>query len=264
MHFFYIAMLFLLGVTAASAQSVEGQFAYPPVGTELETSEGIFRVVSVKGYDAVFLDKQSGRTHGVHANVMFGPTVGLDLKYRKSIPERLWPLEVGKRVQFDTDRDRVVRGVRIEVVRTETITVPAGTFFTYVVETNERGVSGPVPGPAVTTTRWYAPEIGTIIRLRQRGVTQGSTSGWELLRITRPDGAPMVVAPNLPTSPALSARPPSPPVPPAASPASPQATTSPNTQDPATRLQVLKGLLDRGLITRDEYNSRREKILDSL
>ncbi len=137
MHFFYIAMSFFIGIAAAAAQSVEGQFAYPPVGTELTTSETVYRVVSVKGFDAVFLNTRTGRSEGVHAHVMSGATVGADLKYRKSIPERLWPLEVGKRVNSDSNRDSAVRGYRIEVVQNRDDHGP-GRNVLYLRHRNER------------------------------------------------------------------------------------------------------------------------------
>jgi hypothetical protein len=290
-------------------------FAYPPVGPDLETSAGTFRIASVNGYDAVILDRQSGRTHGVHAGVMEAPGVGLDLKYRKSALEQLWPLAVGKTVQFDTERDRVIRSVRIRVLRTETVTVPAGTFSTYVLEIDERGVTAFSTQPSSLTspsktTRWYAPEIATTVKYRRRGETAGSATEWELRKVIRPDGtlmafpaqpstapapiprpvspperAPAPLAPA-PPPPAVSARPVTPPIAspgptpvppglsvrpspppvsaPALAPAPSPSVPNANVQDPAARLQVLQGLLDRGLITREEYLVRRQRILDSL
>jgi len=50
----------------------------------------------------------------------------------------------------------------------------------------------------------------------------------------------------------------------ASAPAPPPAAASARTEDPTQRLRALKGLLDEGLITEDEYRAKRQRILDAM
>lgn len=70
--------------------------------------------------------------------------------------EPLFPLEVGKKVEFYR-QPRVGRTHdTVEVVRTETLNLPFGPVDTYVIETTSKVVSGSWVGKA---TVWYAPSL---------------------------------------------------------------------------------------------------------
>lgn len=70
--------------------------------------------------------------------------------------EPLFPLEVGKKVSFYRQPRDGRTSDTVEVVRTETLTLPFGTVDTYVIETTSKMVSGSWVGKA---TVWYAPSL---------------------------------------------------------------------------------------------------------
>ncbi len=70
--------------------------------------------------------------------------------------EPLFPLQVGKTVSFYRQPEAGRCFDTVEVVRTETLTLPFGTVDTYVIETTSKLVSGSWVGHA---TVWYAPSL---------------------------------------------------------------------------------------------------------
>lgn len=232
------------------AQPMTGEFRYPPVGTDVVTTGDTFRVESVNGFDAVLRNMRTGRTFGVHAQIFAGGTVGNVLQYDRAAVEALWPLSVGKTVSVDAHRENQVWNVEIKVVRVERITVPAGTFDTFVIEQRERGTGHNTYRG--TTTRWYVPELGTPVKYELVVESQNNTIAWELKEIVHPAGytpsreQPRVQAPT------------------AAQPGSKPAAEHSTSSDPAKRLEQLQRLYDRKLISPEEYASKRKAILDSL
>lgn len=91
-------------------------------------------------------------------------------------PPSVWvqlPLTVGDRWKEDTRAgERRERSVS-EVLRTERVSVPAGTFTAYVVRSDVT-LSGSEEG-TLTTTHWFVPELGTSVRKTQR--TEVDSSG---------------------------------------------------------------------------------------
>ncbi len=70
--------------------------------------------------------------------------------------EPLFPLEVGKKVSFYRQPQAGRTFDTVEVIGTETLTLPFGTMDTYVIETTSKLVSGNWVGRA---TVWYAPSL---------------------------------------------------------------------------------------------------------
>jgi len=89
--------------------------------------------------------------------------------------ERIWPLRIGKEISFKHQghSSNQSGGVgadtpfwyeeKIVVARTERLTVPAGTFDTWVIEDHQDVARG---GVSALRTYWYAPEVGFIIKYR--------------------------------------------------------------------------------------------------
>jgi hypothetical protein len=75
--------------------------------------------------------------------------------------EPLFPLEVGKKVEFYRQPRAGRTQDTVEVVRTETLTLPFGPVDTYVIETTSKVVSGSWIGKA---TVWYAPSLRWQVR----------------------------------------------------------------------------------------------------
>jgi hypothetical protein len=70
--------------------------------------------------------------------------------------EPLFPLEVGKKVEFYRQPRAGRTHDMVEVVRTETLNLPFGPVDTYVIETTSKVVSGSWVGKARV---WYAPSL---------------------------------------------------------------------------------------------------------
>jgi hypothetical protein len=75
---------------------------------------------------------------------------------RKSDIEPLFPMEVGKKATFYRQPQAGRTFDTVEVIGTETLTLPFGTVDTYVIETTSKLVSGEWVGHA---TVWYAPSL---------------------------------------------------------------------------------------------------------
>ncbi|HEX6120547.1 MAG TPA: hypothetical protein VFZ03_13945 [Dongiaceae bacterium] len=70
--------------------------------------------------------------------------------------EPLFPLQVGKKVTFYRQPRNGRTFDTVEVVRTETLTLPFGAIDTYVIETTSKAMVGDWVGKA---TVWYAPSL---------------------------------------------------------------------------------------------------------
>lgn len=88
----------------------------------------------------------------------------VDTSFDEAAYMALWPLRVGKTVtivrQSTVYPERRWQDV-IRVARTETVTVPAGQFQTFVIETESAGLHNAFQG---TLTEWWAPAIGWSVK----------------------------------------------------------------------------------------------------
>jgi hypothetical protein len=75
--------------------------------------------------------------------------------------EPLFPLEVGKKITFHRQPAAGRTIDTVEVVRTETLSLPIGKVDTYVIETISKLESGSWVG---TATVWYAPSVRWQVR----------------------------------------------------------------------------------------------------
>ncbi len=246
----WLAVVIFAAQSSARGNSTSGEFRYPPVGTDVVTTGDTYRVESVNGFDAVMRNLRTGNRFGVHALVLAGSSVGNVLQYDRAAPESLWPLSVGKSTSFDAHREHQVWQVEVSVTGTERVVVPAGTFDTFVIQKRERGIGH--NSYRGTTTYWYAPIVGSPVKYEQVVESQNNRIAWELKQLAYPAG---YVAPQeaqkkqVPTT-TPTVRPPG--------------TEQPESADPVERLEQLKRLYDRKLITPDEFNAKRRAILDSL
>ena len=176
----------LLGVCASLAMPLvacaadQKEFHCPKSGTVIEYT-GTGGTIVFGGADGMWctgtLEKgQSWRRYAVLA--------GADASWSGFIEnhvERIWPLQLGKEIRFTFQgrSSRVSGGVdadtpfwyaeRIVVARKEKLTVPAGTFDTWVIGDHQDVSRGRV---VALRTYWYAPEIGFAIKYNYH-ITQG-------------------------------------------------------------------------------------------
>jgi len=182
-------------VVAQPALASPAPYNPPPVGSVIQTSAGTYTVTANNGYDVVLQKdaKAGGGFTTLHGLVMEEPEN--TSSYSRSEVEGLWPIQVGKHASTDMITQQGGRNLRWDVVRTETITVPAGTFPTYVVEKRERSSDDSY---LATERWWYAPQLGFPVKYEQelvRGIDRRAP--WELVSIRYP-GAPVAAVPVVP------------------------------------------------------------------
>ena len=163
------------------AQAMEpAAFRCPPAGTVVRTSTGQqYTFTQVNGMRCGYTD-QNGVARERYA--MFADGLG---KSARQEMDAIWPLRIGNRIEFDVidiqagqDRyssDRMPTKSyqeSFEIVRQESVTVPAGTFDTFVVEWREKQV--PTGGGEALITFWYAPQVGYFVRSSVQIITDNA------------------------------------------------------------------------------------------
>ena len=96
--------------------------------------------------------------------------------------DQIWPLETGKSVSYERSANDKRWHDEVTVVRTETVTVGAGTFDAYVVEWESRGLSHSWSGRCL---RWYSPELGWNVKTECADSATGPQR-WEMVRLSPP------------------------------------------------------------------------------
>ena len=259
------------GVAAAPPDGALGptaEFRCPASGTVIRNSTGgQLTFTDANGFRCGFTD-ETGQKHERYAVFVDG----YGRLARKEV-EGLWPLKVGNTVSFHVSDNGPVQvsdkyfardlQETFSVGRQERITVPAGTFDTFVIDWTEQE-TGANPTGALTTL-WYSPSVGYVVKssvhmLSTNDVSSASATRYvgmtyDTTEIAMPNGAPVPVATTQPVAPKPVS---------ASNPATANPVTAPASATPEERLQALKQLLDQKLITQDEYETRRKAILNSL
>jgi hypothetical protein len=149
----------ILTATAADTTKAEpGIFNPAPLGTFIETTADKRTVRYLNGFDISYdIDGRWVPTRGYITDGLDQPKI-----YPVRNVDALWPLEVGKSTTFNVEG---ARAITARVARTETIRVPAGNFFTYVIERRDRDLSA---GSDNFATYWYAPSVGTVVKFTEQ------------------------------------------------------------------------------------------------
>lgn len=150
------------GTSGSEPTGPKQEFVAPAEGSFYDTG-GAWRVTRVQRngmlvrLNEVNGDSQVLMIGGIQ---VFPPLEGADYKIAEA--RDLWPLKVGKKTYSTIDHE-AHRGWRhrLEVVRREEITVPAGTFDTYVVRVRERSIAREYEA---VVTYWYAPKVRAPIK----------------------------------------------------------------------------------------------------
>ena len=127
-----------------------------PLGTYIETTADKRTIITETGY--LITQDVNGRRDTSIAMLTEG--LGGGQVYPPGVPAEFWPLQVGKQVTFNYGAGSPL-SVTARVLRTETITVPAGTFFTYVIERRSHPATN---FDEAVATFWYAPSVGTVVK----------------------------------------------------------------------------------------------------
>lgn len=186
--------------TPASRQPITpaaGEIAAPYVAPASGTREVFTNFTNVIG-------KSTGwRTDYTDGKGNSGSRIGLFLPDNPAVSavfnERLlgefWPLTIGREVRVESQRFPLKWLTKLKVLQMDTVTVPAGRFPVYVVETIKQATVTRTPSSNVTfTLLYYAPSIGTVVRVVSRemaGPTKGLSGHADLVRLERP-GKPTI------------------------------------------------------------------------
>ncbi|HTY66960.1 MAG TPA: YajG family lipoprotein [Alphaproteobacteria bacterium] len=174
-------------VADAARRPAAVDFKAPPIGTRvyLDTG-GYLQVAAVDGKTIHTVNADSREADYVGS--LYSPGNAAN-RFDRSLVESIWPLEIGKSVRFEisrTDPDGRKRAWEetITVLREEHITTEAGPFRTVVVELRQRSLTGVFES---ITTRWYAPDIGFIVKYRHTIEKGSGTAGaWSAAKIEKP------------------------------------------------------------------------------
>ena len=139
--------------------------------------------ITITKVDGISLIDQNGRD-------FVGFTVGLGREMSETMEASdrakvatLFPLKVGKKASFShsgvANSRPWTNSDTAEVVTIEKVTMPAGTFETFVIRTDMGN-----PNWWGQNTCWYAPEVGSCVKRKWRSAT--SASDWELVSVKTP------------------------------------------------------------------------------
>lgn len=178
-------------------------WAPAPAGSVIETTADRRTVQVVNNYDIAY--DVNGVRKVVHGMFLESDEAGLS---GRSAVQQLWPLQIGKEVSYSVDTERGTRMDVIRVLRTEVITVPAGSFYTYVVERRERP---PLTTAERVTTMWYAPSVGAVVKQEETmgELSRKPTVRFEMARMQMPaalPGAVVIASTQRPDTPEMQAQ----------------------------------------------------------
>ena len=94
----------------------------------------------------------------------------------------LYPLQVGKGIRFTRRQGELELKDDILVTATERLTVPAGSYDTFVVRRRSETPDG---SWWAEQRNWYAPELGWIVKFEGK-TSDGRVQSWHLLRWRAP------------------------------------------------------------------------------
>jgi len=149
-----------IGVSTAAANAAgvapagEGGFRCPRPGTFIQYSNGTsLKFAGESGFRCAYMDQayKDAEKFAAFAD---------DAKFLDAGLDKLWPLIPGKAQTISVSLSGAYLTHRFTVLRTETVSTPAGTFATVVVEQEETG-SG---SQWAKRLFWYAPSSGLIVK----------------------------------------------------------------------------------------------------
>lgn len=178
--------LTLFSYVPVNAQE-QAEFKVAPVGSVFKfkvTEPGLFsddiseREMTVLSVDGITITYQMKTPKSTDVRDWKAFTVGINS--RENITQEnmdkikgLFPLKVGNKTAFKYSGCCWTSPGDVEIVKIEEVTVPSGTFKTFVIKTTMTNL----PSFSGTRISWYSPEIGWVVKTswvasRQRGTSE--------------------------------------------------------------------------------------------
>lgn len=171
------------------AQSKEGANVAPKTGTVYDYTRMTRTITEAKDNDFEFkvkdFDKIEDRTRDRRCIGWLWCWFQAAYTFDQKLVKDFWPLSVGRSVKIRTTRDQGVWDTTLTVLRTETITVPAGIFHAFVIQDHEIAIGGTYEATMLT---WYSPDLPGIVKRtfkQARGRFAGTSWDDELLKVTK-------------------------------------------------------------------------------
>ncbi len=182
-----LACLALLGLGACDADPQTAPYVAPAPGTVYDYGQFTNTITSADGWRVRFSDNQGRQAERV--GLFLTGDVEEPLQVDPAALDSLWPLKPGREAAFEARRGPEVWRWELRVLEGEEITVPAGTFQTFVVQGVQTPelVRSPQTSATVLHAWWYAPAINSVVRFRTTyltGPAQGRVVEGELRGIT--------------------------------------------------------------------------------
>ncbi len=158
----------------------------PPIeGTTYHYDTFANKIVGTDGMTTTYVDVRGGL--GRRLGVFFNDNPKEPLQYVSDSLAMLWPLTVGKRSRFSVRRGELMWTYEARVTDTERVTVPSGTYDTYVITTIETPLRTRAPAFARTrvTTFWYAPAVNNVVRLMSLSTAANGTRDTRRAQLVR-------------------------------------------------------------------------------
>jgi hypothetical protein len=186
-------ILLLTAGLASAAHADPTPFKVGAVGTRYYLASGGYVEIAKIDGQSVTTVNSAGQSFS-WIGLFLGISSPATYQFRKSEIESIWPLEIGKKVQFDfsgsgaTSMSTGTWTNEFRVLRAEKVKVEAGEFDTIVVQWYDRGIQGAGLGFIGTTTYWYAPQAGFFVKRVFEQQTGGANrvSTFEVTRIVPP------------------------------------------------------------------------------
>lgn len=167
-------------------------WAPPAPGTTFRYEGFTYRVGRTEGWRTSFVDDRGAP--GQQLSLFFSEDPRKPFKFPSDSIAVLWPLRTGGRTSFQVFKGELQWRYVLRVIGTERVTVPAGTFDTYLVTALELPLLTSDPAGVRTrmTTFWYAPSINAVVRFLAITTTPAGEKTQrkvQLLSITAPTAA---------------------------------------------------------------------------
>jgi hypothetical protein len=160
-------------------RSTVADFRAPPPGTAFTTTSGVTRIAGAYGTNLVqSVNGEDKKVYWLGGLAQYVITDDLAATVQREM-DKLWPLQAGKSVSFEGELPGLTATATplkfqydVTVERTETVTVPAGTFSTFVVKWEQSALGQ--PAFRGVQTLWWSPALGFPVR-REIKILQGRT-----------------------------------------------------------------------------------------
>jgi hypothetical protein len=182
MRWFLVTMVQLCLGGVAAAQ--ETQLLCPAPGTVLKTTSGSELSFGQRDDFVCNFTDLRGQTRARWG--VFWSSDSAVVKQAGNQLRGLWPLKVGNATQITRDGPDGARFFSYRVAARERITVPAGSFDTFLFEEHETTQGGAY---SLVSRLWYAPEFGYLVKFgfeAKSGMPPSALRNWEATAVIPP------------------------------------------------------------------------------